>query len=298
MASRLENAISTYGADMAQGLQDKFLRDNIWFYDMSSRFEFLMSDYEKYKENQRSPILITMPKSASRYIANALGSNYNLVQRKFSFGPALQGELIIPNCLVKGLYYGCVLQGHPDPSEHNIALLRKFSGKAILNIRHPAQALKSLWFHFLKLSETRNQSPDHIKIVKFDSHQLVGIPESADLLTLDQFTRFWFPKYIKWANGWLRVIHSLSQSDDFSMSISKYEDFSINPEAEIMKICNFFGLDKSSKKVILPPKTQSNHYREGSRDNYKDFFNLKALEFMSNEMKGEITDFYQITPVS
>ena len=51
MESRLENAISTYGADMAQGLQDKFLRDNIWFYDMSSRFEFLMSDYEKIKKN-------------------------------------------------------------------------------------------------------------------------------------------------------------------------------------------------------------------------------------------------------
>ena len=164
----------------------------------------------------------------------------------------------------------------------------------MLHIRHPAQALKSWWFHLLKLSEDR--SKDTIYFRRLDTHFVAGVPSSNPSdHSLDEFVTYWFPRYIEWANGWLRYAKHINSNQ---LLISTYEDFVSNPQEAIYNIGSFFGLKLSAgdspEDIILPSKSEGFHFREGSTNNYVDFFEPKLLNFMFNNMKGEISKYYRI----
>ena len=227
-------------------------------------------------------LFIAQPKSAGSYIRTVLMNFFDLpavwLEEKYP-----TRDLTKLDALQADYYYNksYLAWHHLAPSDHNIALLKKYKKKFLVHMREPRQALLS-GVHFMAMEHVYNREKKNL-------------PDNYSVMPLDEQMDFFIKKerihdICTWIEGWLDVYENES---DLDIKITTFEDFQKDPLAFFKDIVEFYGYDPDlfTEADLIPP-SEYLHFRKGEIDEWKYVLAKKQIEEMNEQIPDHLFEVF------
>lgn len=177
--------------------------------------------------------------------------------------------------------------GHLDATQENKSAYLKHFDKIILHVRDPRQVISS-WLSFIE-AETLRSGP-YLYLVP-DNYLNLSQSEKRELVIKKHL-----PKFVHWLESWKQAKEDLGEQ----LLIVNYEDFVLNPESYLTRICSFLGMeDKTETMINLNTRLKSHaqkseelHYREGRTNSWKERFDDREKLTFQELIPNSLLQFF------
>jgi len=227
-------------------------------------------------------LLVTLPKTASESLWNAVCAGLSLPQVHLALG-------LFPDCCV--LPYrahdfrqgGLCAKDHIMPSDHNLASLAEAGiDRIIVHLRDPRQIALS-WAHFVHSDvAARMLAPIWRRIVPPQSVLQAGLAAVIDW-SIDRF----IPLAVEFTQDWLAV----ARDKRLKLLFTSFEDYAAAPEAVMAKILRHYGLTSADLDGAAAAGAEVVHWRRGEHDEWRRMFSRRqqrhAASLIPDTLAGE-----------
>ena len=186
--------------------------------------------------------------------------------------------------LSRAMQTNCCIREHLEPTEGNIALLKKHQLKMVFHVRDLRQTVVSHAYYHLK--NVRNNNPDTIKAYKNK-----GLDPKA--LTLNDFIELHIQQVsgnVAIIQGWLDV----HKAGTVPMLITTYEEFHDNEGLFLEKILDFYSINprRLRSRKIKVTKNQQLNFRKGSKDEWRETLTLDQQKRINDQIPDELFTYF------
>ncbi len=234
------------------------------------------------KINSSGPgiFLVTIPKSATSYIANCLAQSlkYDLCSRMCV--SSFRYNFLSPERMKDFEKGGMVAVSHMRPTASNLEIFKFFGGKKIvIHVRDPRATMVS-WLHFVeKTMQTAKEDNDLERQTRL---RRAAFAKEKDYFSLTQdqkikaLTESFYQHCIDRIISWLEV-----KDPEIERLFLTYEDFLKDQDGYFKRLTEFYGIDT---KIAGPPKTTNPHFRQGTKDGWRKELNEEQIRKLNERM--------------
>jgi hypothetical protein len=208
----------------------------------------------------QTPLIISMPKSATQFVtvavAQSLGGEVRWASTALPFSAQIDPERLwaLRNTHDVG-------RSHAPATPFNLAMIREAGfRRLVLLVRDPRDALLSWWYHNDRPQHRENQWSLAMDVA--DGLRRSEYPSLSREEQLEQLATLTYPAFIKWLTDWVAAL----RENDLEVMVLRFEDFRTDPYEHISRIIEYFGY---TVPVILPergaqPVNDLTNQRKGS----------------------------------
>lgn len=219
----------------------------------------------------QTPLIISMPKSATQFVtlavAQSIGGEVRWVSTALPFSAQIDPERLwaLRNTHDVG-------RSQAPATAFNLAMIREAGFRRfVLLVRDPRDALLSWWYHNDRPQHRENQWSLAMDVADgLRRREYLSLSREEQLEQLASLT---YPAFIKWLTGWDAA---LSENDPEVM-VLRFEDFREDPRGHISRIIEYF---EYTAPVILPER--------GSQ----------PINDLTNQRKGSVGDHHIELPAA
>ena len=271
-------------------LHDRLARNNIaGGYRKKAKHHFSISlrsqrEQKLLKGETGLIVFVTMPRSGSGYVSNALMNglglkNLNSIIEFIDAWFPDYGIFAFPNYVAGGKFSPMpdgFVHGHAAALEPNLWNLALITDKLIVNFRDPRQALIS-WVNYMEYFRFTGNISGLMEYQIPDGYFQWQLKKQLDW----QIENYFVPINIEWIRGWLQA----DEDEEFPCEIlfSKYEVLAKEPKRYFQEILSFYGLSEDIFNYPVEPNfKRKTHLRKGST--------IEWMEILSSEQVQKINE--------
>ena len=238
----------------------KFLR---W----SALDSFLARRRSRYNRKLPSILVVTVPKSGTRFTNLMLSGGLALEPASVSFGYFPHYLVDIPK-LPSFAAGGSVASAHFDPSPVNLQSLTHFVKKWVVHIRDPRSVTLSWVHHTNRLYSERGDGKYHYLFVyPAPPEAYYGWPFCRQV---DWNIAHFLPRVVTWTRSWLEI-HDARRYD---ILLTSFSELARDELGYIHKILDFYAIPHELFRRPHVEKTLlHSHFRAGLEDEWRTAFN-------------------------
>jgi hypothetical protein len=223
-------------------------------------------------DKKPSIFLVTLPKSATVYIANSIASTLGYTLSSTVVSPTFPKNIVWAPMIHDFMRGGMVSVSHMQPDVFNMRGVKQAGlRKGVLHLRDPRATLLS-WVHFLDKRGARHESGfgsiENPAGVKF---QNMPFEERTDAC-IDHF----FMHSVAWIENWLE---QLKIDPRLNFLIVRHDDLISDEEAYFNRIMKFYDLNSKVSTVVSDETT---HFRSGNNNEWREVLTSAQIERMNN----------------
>lgn len=223
-------------------------------------------EFRQALEKQRLPPLLitTMPKSGTYYIAELFCRGL-FIDSKIVSQQYFPDDTIRQPALRELMNGNAVNQDHFGASPINLTHIARHTGRVLVHVRDPRQALLS-YIHYLGTERFQANIPETLLFI------YPPLPEdfySLDLAAkIDWGIENWLPELIRWTAGWIEA----EKAGMVAIKFTRFEDMVADHTQFVHDILDFFGIQRER---FVPPMLEARdatHFRRGEVDEWRRTF--------------------------
>lgn len=205
-----------------------------------------------------SIFIVTLPKSATVYIANSLAQSLDYHLSHTLVTPTYPKNIVWTAMVYDFSRGGMISASHMQPDEYNFRSIKQGNIKrGILHVRDPRAALLS-WVHFrakrgrmADLGTGQFENPINDEFSKLDFNDKVD-------RSIDNF----FRECIDWLTGWANEL----DKGELDFLVMTHDELKRDESAYFRKVLDFYNIDADMRFVS---KDSSTHFRSGDNDEWR-----------------------------
>lgn len=239
-------------------------------------------DVEQSTQMISRPIFInTLPKSGSVFTVAKITGALGLDMMKISYGYFPQ-DLVDIHKIRDFVAGGSIAQEHLDASSLNLAILSLYLDRWCVHVRDPRQAMLS-WVHHLN----RLHNEGHHTTVEFSMPML---PDDYFDYSFERQIDYQLENYLcpasKWIEDWVKV----SDSGNYNIKITTYEQLLEDEDKFVSSILDFFQVEEGSYLIPKIDKSMKNHFRAGNPDEWRTVMTKKQCKLAGEILPTSLKD--------
>jgi len=236
-------------------------------------------------ENMPNVFLVTIPKSASKYMSSMIATG--LGYREMFIKLFEQDSL--PAVSAVG---GRVIKSHMYPTKENLQMLREHTdGKIVVHVRDLRAVNLSGVHHNLKNREKvklaiQNGASGVDKSDWYSWFVSLSLEEQ-----IDHYIEERLPKRTRWVQEWLIAIEQeKNREDGLDILLTTYDDLLEDEEKLFNNIVKHFGIAKSKFNFTPIVKDESVNYRKGDKDEWRRVYTPEQMAKINKIVPRELLD--------
>ncbi|MGV8996318.1 MAG: sulfotransferase domain-containing protein [Parvibaculaceae bacterium] len=234
----------------------------------------------KNTEGKPGIFLVTLPKSATVYVANSIASSLDYTLTNTLVTPMFPKNVVWSAMMYDFMRGGMVSVSHMQPDRTNLAVIKKAGlRKGVIHIRDPRAALLS-WVHFIHKRKVVNS----YAISKFVN------PAMTEFSKLDFETRVsvcisnFFMHCVEWITGW---VEEADRDESMNYLIVYHDELVADEEAYFAKIMDFYGIDAKVKTV---KRDEATHFSKGDNSEWREVLTPAQIATMNEAIPDWMWD--------
>jgi hypothetical protein len=245
--------------DSAAAPARKFLR---W----SALDSFLARRRPRYNRKLPSILVVTVPKSGTRFTNLMLSGGLSLEPASVSFGYFPHYLVDIPK-LPSFAEGGSVASAHFDPSPVNLQSLTYFVKKWVVHVRDPRSVTLSWVHHTNRLYSERSDGRYHYLFVYPTPPE--AYYDWPFCRQVDWNIEHFLPSVVAWTRSWLTIYDSRR----YDILLTSFSELARDEQAYIHKILEFYAIPPDLFHRPHVEKTLlHSHFRAGLEDEWRTAF--------------------------
>tara|TARA_R110002074_G_C12430455_1_gene656776 strand:- start:103 stop:1110 length:1008 start_codon:yes stop_codon:yes gene_type:complete len=231
-------------------------------------------------EDKPSIFIVTLPKSATVYIANSISSTLKYRLTNTLVTPMFPKNVVWSVMIHDFQRGGMVSASHMQADRQNMASVKQAGlRKGVLHIRDPRAALLS-WVHFVfKKGDMYHFNAKRIENPAGRALNKLPFEERVD----GCMETFFYP-CVDWIADWIREIEADSR---MNFLVVHHEDLVADEAAYFGKIMSFYGINA---KVGTVDKNETTHFRSGDNDEWRTVFTPAQIQRMNEAIPDWMWD--------
>lgn len=223
-------------------------------------------------ESKPSIFLVTLPKSATVFIANSIASSLDYTLTQTMITPTFPKNIVwsaMANDFSRG---GMVSVSHMQPDVYNIrAITQAGIRKGVLHIRDPRAALLS-WVHFMgKKVATHDTGAASIL-----NPAGQGFLDQTFEQQVDSCIQIFFTHCIDWIEGWMAC---LKEDPRLNFLVVSHDELVNDEMAYFNRIMEFYGFDTIVSTV---KRDETTHFRKGDNSEWREVLTPTQIKRMND----------------
>ncbi len=234
-------------------------------------------------------VLVTMPRSGTGFVSNALVNGYGLkdlsseIQYVDAWFPEY-GVFAFPGYVAHSKFSPMpdgIVTAHAAALKPNLWTLALITDKLIVNFRDPRQALIS-WVYYMEYIRFTGNISGLMEYQFPDGYFQWSLEKKIDW----QIENYFIPVNLEWIKGWLKA----DEDPEFPCEIlfTQHEVLAMNPRKYFQQILSFYGL--SEEKFIFPLEPQfktKTHKRKGATDEWRQVLSREQVQKINEVIQKE-----------
>jgi hypothetical protein len=231
-------------------------------------------------EDKPGIFLVTLPKSATVYIANSIASTLGYTLRHTIVTPTFPKNVVWAPMMYDFKRGGLMSVSHMQPDAYNMRTVKEAGlRKGVLHIRDPRAALLS-WVHFVnKRGDSIDAGTGSILNPLIERARQVSFSDRVD-----GCIGGFFLDCVAWIEGWMEQL-KIDPRMDFL--IVNHDELVADEEAYFDRIMKHYNLKAKISTVV---RDETTHFRNGDNDEWRSVLSAKQIQTMNDAIPDWMWD--------